>query len=755
LGLKHKDYDYDYDYDYDSGSGYAGLGEEAMTMQTLRLTMLCMVLNLANGAIAAELPFDLGKLGEVPAWLIVKMPEWRMEVDPLAPMGGEAKYAAMSDPKLIPVAGMAFEIPGTNAGAKVRIGDGVWEGVKMVLPEMPGIWNEFPRLVMPEGYRYAYCRLDSPTNRSANLLTGANRGKYRIYLNGREAGTFDGGWGWEFSREVPIELKQGANHVLVRFTDAGNFACRLVGENAEPLREVKVVVQAPNAAALKAPEPPPVQDKQRLVNRAKAIPPPAPPAHPELLGAKLGRTMALLESGRYTHRPLRVVFSGQSIETEWTWMLIQRLRERYPGTQIVVENRALGGWFVWRMQKLLKHDILRWQPDLVLFSAYQGTAEVWERFLGELRSETTADIVIRTHHLGGREKPEDSPENAETILMRRLAAEYDVELIEVRREWSEYLTANALASTNLLRDGIHLNEKGETLMALLYERHFTPAAPGRQGWAKTVRRFDVGRFTEDNHSDEIVLEGAGWSGGRVAKSNSADDRLRLTFHGNRVDLVMPTTHGRARVLIDGKKPSELNLYHGTRPQDRTMTSGSPNAPMTYHTGRNMQAETWVLTVTEGNVDPDPKKANQRLKFKLTGSKTGFDGEGWNDRKFVSNSGRITLLPSDWATQQEPVAAGKPAPEMKALGWQSQIVWHILPDGLDEVPHGPGWREAADYYSGQPYDYLTVADGLPCGVHELTLIPIPDPNANRAFTIVGVDAHCPPLARDVAQRTVKE
>jgi hypothetical protein len=219
-----------------------------------------------------------------------------------------------------------------------------------------------------------------------------------------------------------------------------------------------------------------------------------------------------------------------------------------------------------------------------------------------------------------------------------------------------------------------------------------------------------------------------------------------------VDLVMPTTHGRARVLIDGKKPSELNLYHGTRPQDRTMTSGSPNAPMTYHTGRNMQAETWVLTVTEGNVDPDPKKANQRLKFKLTGSKTGFDGEGWNDRKFVSNSGRITLLPSDWATQQEPVAAGKPAPEMKALGWQSQIVWHILPDGLDEVPHGPGWREASDYYSGQPYDYVTVADGLPCGVHELTLIPIPDPNPNCAFTIVGVDAHRPPLARDVSEWT---
>ena len=28
-----------------------------------------------------------------------------------------------------------------------------------------------------------------------------------------------------------------------------------------------------------------------------------------------------------------------------------------------------------------------WQPDLVLFSAYQGTAEVWERLLSDLRNE--------------------------------------------------------------------------------------------------------------------------------------------------------------------------------------------------------------------------------------------------------------------------------------------------------------------------------------------------------------------------------
>ena len=520
---------------------------------------------------------------------------------------------------------------------------------------------------------------------------------------------------------------------------------------------MKTTIQAPNAQAVQAPEPePPLQDHQKLVTRAKEIPAPAPPEQPEHLGANLGRTMALLESGKYTHRPVRIVFSGQSIESEWTRLLIQRLRERYPGTTIVAENRAIGGWFVFRMQKLIKHDILRWQPDLVLFSAYQGTAEVWERLLSELRSETTADIVIRTQHVDANEKPDSPRETAESVTLRRLAGTYGVELIEVRNEWLDYLRANNLQPRDLLRDNVHLNAKGETLMALLYERHFRYNPPAG-GWVDRVRRFDVGEFIEDHRREGIVLEGQGWNRkvwDRVARSNSAEDRLRLRFRGTRVDLVMPTTHGRATVLIDGKKPSELNLFHGTRPQNRTMDSGAPNVPMTYHTGANMQAETWLLTLTEGNADADEKKANQRVKFRLVGSKTGFDGEGRNDRTFTSNSGRITILPSDWMTEQEAPDIQKPAPEMKPFANPPQIVWHILPDSLDEVPEGRGWQKEPDYYVGQPYEYVTVADGLPCGVHELTLIPIPDPNPTRAFTIVGVDVHRPPLARDAPERTTE-
>jgi hypothetical protein len=104
------------------------------------------------------------------------------------------------------------------------------------------------------------------------------------------------------------------------------------------------------------------------------------------------------------------------------------------------------------------------------------------------------------------------------------------------------------------------------------------------------------------------------------------------------------------------------------------------------------------------------------------------------------------------TAMPPVGAKESPPVMQAFPTHPQLVWHILPDGVDTVPPGPGWVEATDYYSGQPYHYVTVADGLPCGIHELTLIPVPDPNPNKRFEISGVEVHRPPLARDASGQT---
>jgi hypothetical protein len=733
--------------------------------------MVGLMVGLCVGAAdAVDYTFELGPFGEVTTWLVAHTtPSLTLEQDPFEAAGGEATFAAMGDPAQAPFAGRTIPIPGLKTNEAIKVGDveyrnGAWEVVKMTPPDGASFWNNYPRLDVQGETLYAYCQLISPEDTAGNLLLGTT-GRCRPYLNGKDLGVIEKCA--EDTSELPVQLKKGLNHLLVRIEQPARLSLRLAGIHSEPLRTIEVRIPAPYPLPYTPPPPAPVDPRMVLTKRAEEVGPISPAEHPEFLGAKIQKTMALLESGKYTHRPVRIVFSGQSIEGEWTDLLIQRLRERYPDTKIIWENRAIGGWFVWRMQKLFKHEILRWQPDLVLFSAYQGSSEVWERILRDLRSETTADIVFRTGHLAGKGvTPNDPPDDAETIMLRRLAQKYDVELVELRTEWMDYLKKNKLLDIKeLMRDGIHLNSKGNALMALLYERHFVYNAASKVGWAPSVQRFDVGRFLEDKKTDEIVLTGPGWQRSHrgYAQSSSSQDALKLKFHGTRVDLVLPPGYGGASIKIDGKKPSELNLFHGTIPKKHLNLAPKDwalNPPMSYHTGKNMQEETWVLTVTEAN---DAKAAH--VKFNLKGSKTGFDGEGTNDKHFVSNSGRITILTTDWSNEVRAPKEGETLSAMKALEQPYGFVWHILPDSMDTVfcrterdaKHGgmiiPDFPKQVDWCGGMPYDYVTIADGLPCAVHELTLTPVEMPGPNNQFIISGIEVHRPPLARDVSEWTV--
>ena len=710
-----------------------------MRRATLVLWVCCCC-----GSIQAQVQTaDVGPFGEVTTWLVAYLSPAPLEKDLLGAVGGEAKFAAMSDPKFRPFGGRSLELPDSKPGEKAQVR---WQIARMVPPEYPNLWSRYPRLNVcldKEGHgtgqnAYLYCQLLSPQDMPASLIVGVSPHRGRFYLNGKDLGIVANLA--EDAHEIPVELRKGVNHLMVRIETGGSLFCRLVGLNAEPLRSVKLQFDAGN----KTPVVPGIRalTGEPLAKLAMQIPPLPPAEHPEAFGANLARTMSLLESGKYTHRPVRIVFYGQSIESGWPELLIQHLRERYPGTTIVSDNRAIGGWFVWRLLRALKHDVLGWQPDLVLFSAYQGTAEVWERLLSDLRRETTADIIIRTQHLSRGDDPNTSDDGAETVTLRRLARKYGVELVELRSEWIHYVKADKLDHRDLLRDGVHLNSKGQTLMTLLYERHFRDNAAQARPWADTVRRFDVMRCLEERKPDEIVLRG-GWTSQRGwAQSASPQDSLKLKFFGTRVDLVLPMGQGGAAVLIDGKKPSQLDLLHGTRPYARTREhyNNLPFDLMTYHFGKNAREETWAISFT--HVTADKKHA----RFKLSGSKTGPDGEGDTDHDFTSASGRIFIAADDWCRQSEKVSPDTPVKlDWQPLSESRQLVWHVLLAGMDTVYGDPAWRPDTDYYCGQPYTYVTIADGLPCGPHELTLTPLGEP-ANAAFIIMGIDVHRPPMAR---------
>jgi hypothetical protein len=199
--------------------------KQILNFNALKITLpriLTALLLAPLTASAFDVTSELGRFGEITTWLIVRTPETKMEVDPFLPMGGESKYAAMGDPKLVPQGNQPLAIPTAKPGEMVRIGEGVWEGMRMVLPEMPGVWNELPRLVVPEGYTYAYCRLDSPRDMKGNLATGVNRGKQRLYNPHHPTPTGDS-WAGGLEKENPFSkpLMDGMHELIVRPDGAG------------------------------------------------------------------------------------------------------------------------------------------------------------------------------------------------------------------------------------------------------------------------------------------------------------------------------------------------------------------------------------------------------------------------------------------------------------------------------------------------------------------------------------------------------
>jgi len=209
-----------------------------------------------------------------------------------------------------------------------------------------------------------------------------------------------------------------------------------------------------------------------------------------------------------------------------------------------------------------------------------------------------------------------------------------------------------------------------------------------------------------------------------ASSKSPEDKLTLKFVGNRVDLVLPASGGGAKILIDGQPPSKFNLYHATRPKNLTDPRYWRTATLRrIFEGPDMLPETWTLVFTEMELDAE-KKNIVKFKYKLSGSVTGEDGEGSNEAVFNSRSGRIMLKPQEFnlIPSQAPVEIFKPGLTLE---------WDVVPDFLDEVKGDP---------SVKLFRYITVADGLPCGEHELAIIPTGD----GLFSINSIEIHCPPL-----------
>jgi len=418
-------------------------------------------------------------------------------------------------------------------------------------------------------------------------------------------------------------------------------------------------------------------------------------------GTHLGRTLRLLsESTAERAHPVRILFYGQSItKQDWWHDVVADLRKRYPDADIVAENRAIGGFSARRLIHTTERDLVTFYPDLVIFHVY-GDHRRYEDIIRQIRSRSTAEIAIQNDHYSASMDPHKDDDGWAAFVnqgfLPAIAEAYACHLIDLRSAWRRHLLADNLAPKALLSDNAHLNGDGCRLMGklvargLLHDPH--PDAPANR-WVKTC----------------AVGQDVAWKEGRLA----------LEFTGNRAVAVLEPGTGKAKVLIDGKPPSAHGpCYAFTRANEGPEVDWPWTVCVPFRISREapLVAEDWTITVTEGDA--------ARFAFTAKGSKTGPDGGGNSDERFVSESRRIVIEPEHW--WREPPGD---SPNLITSGYAMRFRSILL--GTDELIAGQGTD-------------IVLASDLPNGQHRLELIADGAPPP-----VVAILTHCPPLAQQGA------
>jgi GDSL-like Lipase/Acylhydrolase family len=414
--------------------------------------------------------------------------------------------------------------------------------------------------------------------------------------------------------------------------------------------------------------------KDRIEHSDRALP--STVVDPAQYGTGIRRTLYRLATSTPTHRnTIRILFYGQSItQQEWWLEVVRNLRQQFPYANLIVENRAIGGFASPLLIRTAEHDLYPFYPDLMVFHVY-GDEKNYEAIIANTRRRTTSEIAIASDHLDwlptGTES-EDSEElkryqwhNNHARWLQALAQKYGCEFIDVRRAWKQYLELHALQPQALLSDNIHLNEQGNHLMARSIANHILESP-----------------IPKVENLDNSIIEY------RNSDLHWHDNKLSLTFEGNRVDLVtQPSTNNQfasAELLIDGKPPSQISsLYSISRPSDAPGVEWP--GILQIASASSLMAEDWALTISEANSQMD------LFSFDLYGSKTGFDGSGNSKQKFVSNSGKIVIEPQNWWLEN----AYQFTKETIPIGFQ--IRWRVEPM-FNDIYTSPVIRDSMQEYT---------------------------------------------------------
>ena len=342
------------------------------------------------------------------------------------------------------------------------------------------------------------------------------------------------------------------------------------------------------------------------------------------LGKYTSRTINLLNGTSHENaNKVKILVYGQSISEQQWWLRVKKyVEDKYPDADILMENKAIGGFAAQILYKTVEMDVSSFYPDLVLLHIY-GDNRYYDSVLYTIRSRTAAEVAIMTDHYTGENTWSDT---MSYHLLPALAEKYKSDIINIRDAWKEYLKNNTLKPQALLRDGVHLNDYGNLIMAELVKPLFTfrpqyPADP-----------FGLCKKIPGNN---LKFRG---------------NKLNIQVEGNRVLAIFENNSDRKgdsiKVTVDGKSPCSFpGSWYVTRPYDslgRKWPWELPSMIRIRHTIPWIKEE-WICTF--GTLE----KPYSDFSFSIRGSVTGNDGEGNSKNDYVSQSGRIIIKSGDAET----------------------------------------------------------------------------------------------------------
>lgn len=338
-------------------------------------------------------------------------------------------------------------------------------------------------------------------------------------------------------------------------------------------------------------------------------------------GRYIQRTMSLLASSTPEKRnTVKILVYGQSISEQKWWLEVKRdIIQRFPNADIIMENKAIGGFSTSFLVKTVEMDVSSFYPDLVLFHVY-GDQKNYEAIIETIRRRTAAEIVLQTDHYN---KKDASSDKIASERLPAIAQKYKCELIDIRSAWKKYLDDNGYEPSKLLKDEVHLNEHGNFLMAELIKPYLHYKPNYKQDEFQLMTTYKVGT--------DVFAKGK---------------TLRLPFKGNRVDVIAEDSFSpgaSAKILVDGLRPSSYEgTYFMTRPYSDNSKGWPWTLPAMIRIERNVPwlNEEWACTFKEVSPPFD------NFTFEIVGSKTGKDGVGRASEDFISKSKRVIIKKGD-------------------------------------------------------------------------------------------------------------